>query len=183
MTGTLFAGTYRRCSRKTLATQTASNSKRPMTTAYLNRWCLLALSIGVSSFATVRAQTLPIAQAPQSVEHQGGQPPLCDPELIDTTFTFASLPAGEQTVSSHFQNKSSTACDFILRTTGADQGSSGRHRRRSTRASNGTRCHKNVILMVVNGGKMLPILSSRIQATHMMPMRIFCTTSSLAGSG
>ena len=27
-------------------------------------------------------------------------------------------------------------------------------RTRSTRVSNGTRCHKNVILMVVNGGKM-----------------------------
>lgn len=75
-----------------------------MTIAYLNRWCLLALSIGLNSLATLRAQTLLIAQAPQSAEHQGGQPPLCDPDLIDTTFTFASLPAGEQTVSLHFQN-------------------------------------------------------------------------------
>src|SRR2546425_10057099 len=50
-------------------------------------------------------------------------------------------------------------CDFILRTTGADQSSSGRHRRRSTRASNGTRCHKNVIL---NGGEWRQNASKRI---------------------
>ena len=36
---------------------------------------------------------------------------------------------------------------------GADQGSSGCSRRESIRVGNGTHCHKNVILMVVNGGK------------------------------
>jgi hypothetical protein len=49
-------------------------------------------------------------KAPQAVEHEAGQSPLCDPDLIDGTFTFASLPAGEQTVSLHFQNKSNAAC-------------------------------------------------------------------------
>ena len=33
-------------------------------------------------------------------------------------------------------------------------GSGGYSRRESIRVGNGTRCHKNVILMVVNGGKM-----------------------------
>jgi hypothetical protein len=82
-----------------------------MTKTHPYRWCLLALSIGLSSLATVRAQTLPISQTQRTVKHQdGGQSPLCDPDLIDASFTFASLPAGEQTVSLHFQNKSSAAC-------------------------------------------------------------------------
>lgn len=81
-----------------------------MTTGHPSRWCLLALLIGLNSLATVGAQTLPSRRTPQSVKHQDGQSPLCDPDLIDTTFTFASLPVGEQTVSLHFQNKSSAAC-------------------------------------------------------------------------
>ena len=106
----MLIGTYRLCSRKTRATQTASHSKTPMTTTHPNRLYLLALSIGVISLPTDRAQTLPIGQALPSEEHQGAQSPLCDPDLIDTTFTFVSLPAGAQTVSLHFQNKSSAAC-------------------------------------------------------------------------
>jgi hypothetical protein len=79
-----------------------------MTTGNLNRWCLLALFIGVSSPATVQAQTAP-GPASQS-EHEREQAPLCDPDSIDTTFTFENLPDGEQKVSLHFQNKSSAAC-------------------------------------------------------------------------
>jgi len=81
-----------------------------MSTACRNRLCLLTLSLGVSTLATGHAQTLPATEAPQAVEHEAAQPPLCDPDLIDATFTFASLPAGEQTVSLHFQNKSNAAC-------------------------------------------------------------------------
>jgi hypothetical protein len=81
-----------------------------MSTAYLNRLCLLALSLGVITVATGHVQTLPAIEAPRAVEHEAGQSPLCDPDLIDGTFTFATLPAGEQTVSLHFQNKSNAAC-------------------------------------------------------------------------
>jgi hypothetical protein len=80
-----------------------------MTTGHPN------LSMGLSSLAIVGAQTLPTSPAPQPVKHQGGQSPLCDPDLIDTTFTFVSLPVGEQTVSLHFQNKSSAASVFMDR--------------------------------------------------------------------
>jgi hypothetical protein len=81
-----------------------------MRTTYLNRVCLLALSLGASTVATGHAQALPAMEISQAAEYQAGQPPLCDPDLIDGTFTFASLPAGEQTVSLHFQNKSDAAC-------------------------------------------------------------------------
>lgn len=43
-------------------------------------------------------------------EHKPEEPPLCDPDLIDATFTFADQPAGEQTVSLHFKNKSGASC-------------------------------------------------------------------------
>jgi hypothetical protein len=81
-----------------------------MSAAYLNRLCLLVLSLGVSAAATVHGQTLPATEAQQAVEHEAGESPLCDPDLIDGTFTFANQPAGEQTVSLHLQNKSNTAC-------------------------------------------------------------------------
>src|ERR1700680_462752 len=81
-----------------------------MSTAYLKRLCLLALSLGVSTVATCHAQTLAAMHAPQGVAHEAGQAPLCDPDLIDGTFTFSNLPAGEQTVSLHFQNKGGAAC-------------------------------------------------------------------------
>ena len=64
----------------------------------------------MSTVATGHAQTLPAIAAPRPVEHEAGQSPLCDSDLIDGTFTFGSLPAGEQTVSLHFQNKSNAAC-------------------------------------------------------------------------
>jgi len=83
---------------------------RDMSAAYLNGLCLLALSLGLSMVATGHAQTLAAVRAPQGVAHEAGQAPLCDPDLIDGTFTFANLPAGEQTVSLHFQNKSNAAC-------------------------------------------------------------------------
>jgi hypothetical protein len=80
-----------------------------MSTAYLNRLCLI-LSLVMSTAATGHAQTLPAIEAAQAMRSEAGQSPLCDPELIDGTFTFANLPAGEQTVSLHFQNKSNAAC-------------------------------------------------------------------------
>jgi TPR repeat protein len=44
-----------------------------------------------------------------AVDHEDEKIPLCDPDSIDGTFTFADQPAG-QTVSLHFQNKSNAAC-------------------------------------------------------------------------
>ncbi len=41
---------------------------------------------------------------------QKADTPLCNPGSVDGTFTFADQPAGEQTVSLHFQNKSKNAC-------------------------------------------------------------------------
>ena len=83
-----------------------------MSTGCLNRLCLLplALMLGVSTVAIGDAQILPAMEAPQAVEREAGQSPLCDPDSIDGSFTFANCPAGEQTVSLHFQNKSNAAC-------------------------------------------------------------------------
>jgi hypothetical protein len=67
--------------------------------AFLLRALVLALPVG--------GQWAAPAETAQEVLEAG---PLCDPDLIDATFTFASLPAGEQTVSLHFQNKSNAAC-------------------------------------------------------------------------
>jgi len=52
----------------------------------------------------------PSMEAAQVLEHGTQETPLCDPDQIDATFTFASLPAGKQTISLHFQNKSNAAC-------------------------------------------------------------------------
>jgi hypothetical protein len=51
-----------------------------------------------------------VMEATQAVEHEAEESPLCDPDQIDGTFTFASLPAGKQTISLHFQNKGNAAC-------------------------------------------------------------------------
>jgi uncharacterized protein DUF4232 len=83
---------------------------REMSAAYLDRLCLLAFSIAVSTVSTGHVQTLSAMEAPRAVEQEAPQPPLCDADSIDTTFTFASLPAEEQTVSLHFRNKSNVAC-------------------------------------------------------------------------
>ena len=61
------------------------------------------LALAVTPEYVQAAQT---ATAQQTLEAT----PLCDPDLIDGTFTFASLPSREQTVSLHFQNKSNAAC-------------------------------------------------------------------------
>ena len=53
---------------------------------------------------------LPAMEAAQVLEHEAQETPLCDPDQIDGTFTFASLPAGKQTISLHFQNKGNAAC-------------------------------------------------------------------------
>ena len=81
-----------------------------MSTAYLNRLCLLALSSGALIVATGIAQNLSTKEAPQAVRDEHGESPLCDPDLIDGSFTFANLPTGEQIVSLHFQNKGKAAC-------------------------------------------------------------------------
>lgn len=52
----------------------------------------------------------PGMEATQAVEHEAEESPLCDPDQIDGTFTFASLPAGKQTIWLHFQNKGNAAC-------------------------------------------------------------------------
>ena len=52
----------------------------------------------------------PVMEATQVLEHEAEESPLCDPDQIDGTFTFASLPAGKQTISLHFQNKGNAAC-------------------------------------------------------------------------
>lgn len=81
-----------------------------MRIAYRNCLCLLAIVLGVGTPLTAQAQTLPATEAPQAVENVSAQSPLCDPDLIDGTFTFANLPAGEQTISLHFQNKGNASC-------------------------------------------------------------------------
>ncbi len=81
-----------------------------MTSPYLDRLCILTLSLGVSAIAAGHARTSPATEIAQAVQHDAGQSPLCDPDLIDGTFTFANLPAGEQTISLHFENKSNAAC-------------------------------------------------------------------------
>jgi Protein of unknown function (DUF4232) len=82
---------------------------RDMSTAHLNRSCLLSLSLALSTL-TGHALTLSDMEAPQAVVQEAAQAPLCNADSIDTTFTFASLPAGQQTVSLHFRNKSNAAC-------------------------------------------------------------------------
>ena len=81
-----------------------------MSTIYRKLLYLLALSLSMSTSATGRPQTLPIMTAPRSEAHDEGLALLCQPDLIEATFTFASLPVGEQTVTLHFQNKGDTAC-------------------------------------------------------------------------
>ena len=51
-------------------------------------------------------QTAPTEAAQNVLEAK----PLCDPDLIDGAFTFSNLPAGQQTISLHFQNKGNVAC-------------------------------------------------------------------------
>jgi hypothetical protein len=80
-----------------------------MNAAYLHRLCLI-LSLVVSTVATGHAQTSLATEAAQATQHEPLRTPLCDPVVIDGTFTFANLPAGEQTVSLHFQNNGEAAC-------------------------------------------------------------------------
>ncbi len=77
---------------------------------FLNRLCLLALALGASTAVMGNAQTPASGIAQQAAMADEGQPPLCEPGLIDGTFTFADQPAGKQTVSLHFENTSKTAC-------------------------------------------------------------------------
>jgi hypothetical protein len=76
---------------------------------YVNHLCLLVLCLVINT-VTVWAQGLAITKSEPSAQHESGPSPLCDPSLICSTFTFANLPAGEQTVSLHFQNKGDAAC-------------------------------------------------------------------------
>ena len=68
---------------------------------------LLLLSSAVT-LGTVHASSAErAAEAPQALEDK---PFLCNADLIDVTFSFASMPAGEQTISLHLQNKSNVTC-------------------------------------------------------------------------
>jgi len=58
----------------------------------------------------VLAMTGEFVTAAPALQHKMAEAPLCDPDLIDGTFAFANLPAGEQTISLHFENKSHAAC-------------------------------------------------------------------------
>lgn len=66
---------------------------------------LLSLAVTLGTVQASSAETAP--EAPQTLENK---PSLCNPDLTDITFSFASLPPGEQTVSLHLQNKSNAAC-------------------------------------------------------------------------
>ena len=68
---------------------------------------LLVLAFGVSIAVPCDAQLLP---GRQNLSSDAVQAPLCNPDMIDETFTFANLPAGEETVSLHFANMSNAAC-------------------------------------------------------------------------
>jgi hypothetical protein len=56
------------------------------------------------------AQVSPTMGTTLAVAQKPDQAPLCDPGLIDGTYTFADQPMGEQTVSVHFKNKSESTC-------------------------------------------------------------------------
>ena len=93
--------------RQTIAHRTHSVIQADMKIAW--HW-LLALNVVAVVAIPCRAQLMPAEEERRSKLAQpvGGQP--CDPNLIDTTFTFANLPVGEQTVSLHFENKGPTPC-------------------------------------------------------------------------
>lgn len=76
----------------------------------MSRLCLLALAFGVSVAVAGNAQTQASAGTQETATTDNAQSPLCNPDSIDGTFTFASLPVGDQTVSLHFRNTSNTAC-------------------------------------------------------------------------
>ena len=91
-----------------------------MRVPWMNRLCLLALTLTVSLIVTGNAQTLASAGTRQTIAVDAVQP-LCNHDLIDGTFTFASLPVGEQTVSLHLRNTTNSACllhglwaDFVV---------------------------------------------------------------------
>lgn len=84
-----------------------------MRSAYPNRLCLLVVYVGVSAIATGHAQTSSMAGTQHDRTSGDVQTPLCDPDSIDGTFTFANLPAGEQTVSLHFLNNGNSRCRLV----------------------------------------------------------------------
>ncbi len=81
-----------------------------MKVVWLSWICLLASALALSATATGNAQNTPSVAAPPPESVATQPPPLCNPASLDATFTFANIPAGEQTVSLHFQNQGSTAC-------------------------------------------------------------------------
>jgi hypothetical protein len=77
----------------------------------MHRLCLLVFALEVSVIVTGNAQSLIPAGTQQTVSAGAiAQPPSCNPDLIEGTFTFANLPVGEQTVSLHLRNTTNTAC-------------------------------------------------------------------------
>jgi hypothetical protein len=81
-----------------------------MKTPLLTSICLMASLLGMSIGQMGHAQGLPGMGTTPAMEQMPGQVPLCDPGLVDGTFTFSNQPVGEQSVSLHFQNKSKSAC-------------------------------------------------------------------------
>jgi hypothetical protein len=79
-----------------------------MRVPWMNRLWLLALALEVG-VVVANAQNFTTAGTRQTVAADAVQP-LCNPDLIDGTFTFASLPVGEQTISLHLQNTTNAAC-------------------------------------------------------------------------
>ena len=73
----------------------------------LSLFCPLALSLVMQ---LGHAQVSPAMGTTPAMTQKPNQSPLCDPGVIDGTFTFRDQPTGEQTVSLHFQNKSKNAC-------------------------------------------------------------------------
>jgi hypothetical protein len=79
-----------------------------MRVPWMNRLCLLALALELIMVVAGNAQNL--APGTQQTVATDAVQPLCNPDFIDGTFTFASLPVGEQTVSLHLRNTTNTAC-------------------------------------------------------------------------
>jgi hypothetical protein len=75
----------------------------------LRRSYLLVLFLAVA-IVPGRAQPPVAGQGSPPLGTVNEQLPLCDSNAIDATFAFRDQPAGEQTVSLYFLNKSNTAC-------------------------------------------------------------------------
>jgi hypothetical protein len=73
------------------------------------RVLLLSLALIAAAFSSVFVSAAQ-GQAVAPTGTDTPKPPLCEPSVIDGTFTFASQPAGEQTVTLHFRNVGKVTC-------------------------------------------------------------------------